>query len=776
MIRYHIHIQGRVQGVGFRPFIYREAHKRNLKGWVSNTKDGAHIEILARDLGQVKSFCDFIKARCPVQAKIEMLKIWQVPFKNADSFEIKVSSKSGLTNITLTPDFAICDHCREELVDPGNKRYLYPFITCTNCGPRFSIINQIPYDRESTTMECFHMCKSCESEYMNPMDRRFYSQTNSCSDCPIKLTLFDADGKIIEAGQSEIISFISKTILDGKIIAVKGIGGYLLMADASSRSAIENLRKRKQRPTKPFALMYPDFDSIAKDVHTNVTIRQMWQSPESPIVLCLMKDQLSSRIVPESIAPGLNRIGIMIPYAPLFHLIMMRVNRPVLATSGNISGSPIIYEDGPALEHLSEIADYLVVHNRDIVMPQDDSVIQYSIKYDQRIILRRSRGLAPGINLNGLNYDLDESTLAMGAMLKSSFGINHNGRIYVSQFLGDTSTLESQESYEKALKHMNQVLDFEPGKILVDQHPDYPSTILGEALASEYNIPLVKVQHHEAHAYAVLAENDLLDKEDILCVVWDGTGMGKDHNIWGGEFFIFQDKILKHSNQWSYFSHLAGDKMALEPRLSLFSFIHQVQCIEDIVKSKFTDQEWISYAILLKKNPIKTSSVGRIFDAVASLLGISDTNSYEGESAMYLEAEAVSFLIHNPGYNLYYYPLNNGQSHFNSNGLIEAIAVEFLRGEVNRSEIALKFHITLIKMIETYATEEKLSDVAFSGGVFQNGLLIDLIHEIMGKKFNLYFHKELSPNDECISFGQLLYYYSVKNMKEDVLQVNHKNS
>jgi len=776
VIRYHIHILGRVQGVGFRPFIFREASRRNLKGWVSNTKDGAHIEVLTKDLTQVKALCDFIKSSCPEQAIIEELKFWQVPFRNADSFEIKLSSNSGNTNITLTPDFAICDQCKQELEDPGNKRYLYPFITCTNCGPRFSIIKQIPYDRGNTTMDHFRMCSSCKNEYMNPMDRRFFSQTNSCSDCPVKITLFDSEGNQKKVSQSEIISFISTAILEGKIIAVKGIGGFLLMADATSASAMENLRKRKHRPSKPFALMYPDIETAEKDVYINTTIKQMWCSPESPIILCLMKDHLSSAIIPEIIAPGLNRIGIMIPYTPLFLLIMKGVNKPIVATSGNISGSPIIYEDEMALEYLSEIADYLLVNNRDIVMPQDDSVIQFSINYNHRIILRRSRGIAPGITLKGLKYYLGEPVLAMGAMLKSAFGMYHNGRFYISQYLGDTSTLESQESFEKTIKYMNRVLDFKPAIVLVDQHPDYPSTISGETIASEFDIPVLKIQHHEAHAYAVLAENNLLNKKDILCVIWDGTGMGKDHHIWGGEFFIYQDKKLNRSAHWSYFSHIAGDKMALEPRLSLLSFVHHVEYIQDIVKNKFTNQEWTNYTSIIQKNSIKTSSVGRLFDAVASLLGISDINSYEGESALYLESEAISFLIKNPGYDLYYDQLNNEFSQFDTYSLMREITNEYIHSNIDRSEIALKFHITLAKMIETYAKKQNIFDIAFSGGVFQNGLLIDLIYEIMDNKFNLYFHKELSPNDECISFGQLMYYYTSKNLKENVLQVNHKIS
>jgi len=613
--RYHIHIQGRVQGVGFRPFVYREAQNRGLRGWVSNTKDGVHIEILAEDERQISEFCDHILSGCPPQARIEKLDYQIVPFQESGSFEIRLSSNSGIANMPLTPDFAVCEACKSELFDPHNRRYRYPFITCTNCGPRFSIIHQVPYDRELTTMESFQMCTTCMNEYYNPMDRRFFSQTNSCPDCPVEVELYHANGQRIEGNQASFIRYVSDAILKEKVVAVKGIGGYLLMADATSSQAINTLRKRKKRPTKPFALMYPSVTDAGKDVIIHDLIRENWESPESPIILCSAKQSTEFGIKKGLIAPGLNRLGIMMPYAPLFLLLLREIKRPVIATSGNITDSPIIYRDQEALASLSDMADYILVNNREILIPQDDSVIQFSPFQRQKIILRRSRGMAPSIASPPLLDDFKKPLLAMGAMLKSTFGVFHQDRLYISQYLGNTETLSSQENYENVVNHMARVLDFRPSKILVDLHPDYPSTLLGESLSDRFNIPLYAIQHHEAHAYAVLGENNLLDQENVLCVIWDGTGLGQDHQIWGGEFFGYRNQTLDRIAHWDYFDHLAGDRMSREPRLSLFSLVSKEPVLHDLVRSKFSPDEFSNFLKVISRNSLKKSLLSSVFRA-----------------------------------------------------------------------------------------------------------------------------------------------------------------
>ena len=775
MKRYHIHIQGRVQGVGFRPFIYREAAKKDLKGWVSNTKDGVHIEIIIEEKEEIEEFCDHIRKKCPEQARIEKLKYWEVPFWISETFEIRISSDSGVTDLSLTPDFAICQACKEELFDPENKRFLYPFITCTNCGPRYSIIQEVPYDRNLTTMEPFNMCHSCAEEYADPSDRRFFSQTNSCSECPIELSLYDSRGNKIELDQTAVISFVSKAILEGKIVAIKGIGGFLLMADATSASAIENLRQRKRRPTKPFAVMYPGISEAEKDVTGHDSVRKMWESPESPVILCMVKDLLRSGIKKDLVAPGLNRLGVMMPYAPLFLLLLDAIKKPLIATSGNITESPIIYNDREAMDSLSGIADYLLIHNREILIPQDDSVIQYSLYHRQKIIIRRSRGMAPAFSMIQRLSEYNEPLLAMGAMLKSTFGIYHQDRIFISQYLGNTETLDAQENYEKVINHLSRVLDFQPSTILVDMHPDYPPTLMGEKRAHELKIPIIPVQHHEAHAFAVLAENSLLNAHNILCVVWDGTGLGHDHQIWGGEFFRYGNYSMERIAHWNYFNHLAGDRMALEPRLSLLSLVSGDPGMLDLIRHKFKKNELYNYLKILSNRPLKTSSIGRLFDAVASLLNISDQNTYEGEAAMYLEAEATEVYKNDPEFNQYYELPEEEWDILNGYKLISTIAQDLMRGILDRREIALKFHVSMVKFIERIAKRHQLSQLAFSGGVFQNGLLVDLIHRDLTPEFSLYFHRELSPNDENISYGQLMKYYVSQKMVLSLNDMSQEN-
>jgi hydrogenase maturation protein HypF len=773
--RYHIHIRGRVQGVGFRPFIYREACKKGLKGWVSNTSNGVHIEITVPGSVELEEFCQSIQRHCPGQARIESLEYHEYPFHESNDFSIQPSEGPGLTDLSLTPDFAICKSCSEELFDSASNRYQYPFITCTNCGPRFSIIQQVPYDRPFTTMEHFRMCPSCLEEYLDPDDRRFYSQTNSCPDCPVELTLTGSEREIMPDDQPEILNAAAQAIRESKIVAVKGIGGYLLMADATSALAVQTLRERKRRPTKPFAVMYPDVEMAENDVYSHPLIRSQWESPESPIVLCPFKKNPESGIRTDLIAPGLNRLGILMPYAPLFLLLMDKIRGPVIATSANITESPILHEDQEAIESLSGIADLVLTHNRKIVVPQDDSVVQYAEDSRQKIVLRRARGLAPAFSLFKQAPGSNESLLSLGAMLKSSFGIFHRDRIFISQYLGDTGNLDSQENYEKVLAHLSQVLDFQPDRILVDLHPDYPSTILGHLKARELNIPIVSVQHHEAHACSVLGENDLLDQQDILCVIWDGTGYGHDGQIWGGEFFLYRDYAFSRLSHWPYFTNLGNDRMSIETRLPLLSLLSGEADVADKVRQKFSEVELNNFMKIIRKNKLKTTSTGRIFDAVASLLDISDRNAYEGEAALYLEAEASEIFRKQRDFNKSYEPGFTAEKIPDIYGLVKKIHQDYIKGNISRGEIALKFHLTLVRFIERIAREHELTRLAFSGGVFQNALLVDLIHRELGDSYSLFFHHDLSPNDENVAHGQLMSHNISLKRKENLNDMNYQD-
>lgn len=745
---YKIQIKGQVQGVGFRPFVYRLAAEMNLVGYVNNTNEGVLIEVCVENENLLNTFCERLKNEFPKLARITSFsfsKINENP-QILEGFHI-IKSKSGhKNNVLLSPDFGICTECSNEINDSKNRRFQYSFTTCTYCGPRFSIIKKLPYDRELTSMDVFEMCTDCKQEYENVSDRRYFSQTNSCGKCGIKLRLFDNQKQLVSDEQSVIIDLTVKFLKDGKIVAVKGIGGYLLMCDANNELTISELRQRKYRPTKPFAVMFPSSESLDEVLTLRDSEKEMLTNEVASIVL--LEADLS-----DIVTAGL--VGVMLPYTPLFELICQQFGRPLIATSGNLSHSPIIYKDQKAFDELSEIADFILINNREIVVPQDDSVFRFSPNFDQKIVLRRSRGLAPTFILP--TFMPQNNILAMGAMLKSTFSLTHENNIYISQYLGDLSDFDTQESFRDMLKHMTEVLDFEASTILIDKHSAYPSTEIGRVYAEEKNLKLVEIQHHKAHFAAVLAENDLLGStEPILGVIWDGTGLGEDGQIWGGEFFKFQsnaDEYFERVNHVEYFPNLMGDKMAREPRLSALAICANIPEAYDFIKAKFTDLEWNVYQKQLKQtNLLQTSSVGRLFDAVASLLGIIDKVSYEGEAAMYMEAKAREYYKQNSETKESYFT----EKTQNTNELIQEVITD-LRKKTNIEKIAFKVHFSMICLIEYLANDLNIKKIAFSGGVWQNALLVDLAQQNL-VDFELFFHQQLSPNDECISFGQVVVY------------------
>ena len=639
MSTWHVHIEGQVQGVGFRPFVFALAKKFSLKGWVNNTSDGVHIIFNANKKTAVE-FTDQVRDKAPRLSKITAIHRHSIQQKFFDNFQIIHSEEAGEPKLLLTPDFALCEDCRVELHQAQNRRYKYPFITCTNCGPRYSIVRNLPYDRKNTAMDSFQMCPTCNNEYDHPINRRYYSQTNSCPDCGIELTLFDVRKNIVTTHCEAIIDQIASHWEAGKIVAIKGVGGYLLTCDANNKTAVLKLRKRKHRPSKPFALMYPNTRAL-KSFSVERTEAQELENHTSPIVLLVLNEAAS--VLAEN-APGLNRVGVMLPYTPLYELLLHKFGKPIIATSGNISNSPIVYTDDKALKELPEIADFILVNNREIVIPQDDSVIQYSFFEKQKIILRRSRGFAPTY----INADLkwpSESILAMGAMLKSTFSFLHRGNTYISQYLGDLAHFDTQQNYQHTIQHFLQLFHTRPELILRDKHPEYPSSQFGEQLSVDEHLSIEVIQHHIAHFGAVLGEHNLIHaREPILGVIWDGTGLGDDGQIWGGEFFRYEKYDFLRAYHFDYFDFILGDKMPREPRISALSACWDVMGADQFLKEKFSEMEWKIYGNLLEKeNRLQTSSVGRIFDAVASLLGIMDKQTYEGEAAMRLEAIATNY-------------------------------------------------------------------------------------------------------------------------------------
>ncbi len=748
-------MQGVVQGVGFRPTVYRLARQAGLAGVVYNGSDGVHVFFEAPNLQAARRFERLILDHLPPRAQVTRSRLSSAP--DAGPFEgfriVASKDEPSFEGLMLPPDFAMCPQCREELYDPANRRHGYAFITCTHCGPRFSIITGLPYDRPATTMADFTMCADCKQEYTDPMDRRYHSQTNSCPQCPIHLFLHPTDGPTVPLTDLQPVIDLWN---DGKIVAIKGIGGYLLTCDATRPEVVARLRRRKHRPAKPFALMYHDIEVLAEDVHLDICARLMLQSPEAPIVLLTVKDDPLTPLALDDIAPGLHRIGVMLPYTPLYDLLLRRFGKPIVATSGNPTNATIVFDDDEALQTLPAIADAIVSNDRPIAVPQDDSVVAITPLHRHAVIYRRSRGLAPAHFDASLQWP-PSTVLAMGALLKSTFTLLHHRNLFISQYLGATHHYEAQQNYRRVLDHFLSLLKARPAAIIVDKHPDYFPTQLGQSLATEWDVPLVHMQHHQAHFYAILAESGLLaSSEPVLGVIWDGTGLGDDGHIWGGEFFTYQDGRIERMTHLPYFPFILGDKMPREPRISALALSTGNAKAHPFLQRFFTDEEWRIYQTLLSAGSrLQTSSIGRLFDGVAALvLGISH-QTYEGEAAMQLERAADAYFREH-GLSMRYAYLADDKLPDNFTAfLLEAVLTDLQKGYAPEF-ISARFHLTLVRYIAAVAQRAGIRHLAFSGGVFQNTWLVDLLVRFLGKEFRLYFHRRLSPNDENVSFGQLV--------------------
>ena len=725
-----------------------------LTGWVKNGSDGVHIQVAGPE-DALNRFVTHLRIKPPPLAIITGYSVHDIEYSSYNTFQILESSDSGPGEVLLTPDLALCPECCHELHDPLSRRYHYPFITCTQCGPRYSIIQSLPYDRPVTTMHPFVMCPACQSEYDDPLNSRHHAQTNSCPECAILLSWCDAQGNILHQNQDTAVTSAAEALLSGFIVAVKGIGGYLLMADATQERVIEQLRERKHRPSKPFAVLYGDKKQLEQDVQLSELAWGKLVSPESPIVLLPFRnEEPESGLQRNLVSPGLDQLGVMWAYSPLLNLISREVGRPIIATSGNKSGSPIFYKDEKAISGLEGIADFFLLNNRAIVIPQDDSVMRYSPVYRQPILLRRSRGLAPSLILPG-HQPVQDGVLAMGAALKSTFAFTHRGNLYVSQYLGDTDHYEVQQAYEHTLEHLLGTTGQQPEIILIDRHPQYASSLFGQRLAENLTLSLIQVQHHEAHFLAVLEEHSLCDQSvPVLGFIWDGTGYGYDNQTWGGECFLYQQGEIHRLSHLQYVSHLAGDQMARDSRLSALAFSGGNPSITQFLEGKFSKSNWTIYQKLLQNEAkLLTSSMGRLFDAAACLLELGMLQSFEGEMAMRLEALAWEG-VRRAGWDIQPY----GVVRWDGAELMMAL----FHDKSSASERAARFHRTLVGwMYDEADLHPGITNLAVSGGVWQNGLLVDMALHFKPEHYNLYFHHQLSPNDEGVSFGQLAYYHKI---------------
>ncbi|MBA4154736.1 carbamoyltransferase HypF, partial [Flavobacterium sp.] len=746
---YQIAIAGRVQGVGFRPFIYRLANQLNLNGFVSNDELGVII-IVQGNQEKIISFYQEIEKQKPKSAQIYSSKLIElIEEKKYNSFIIKPTEDNITINLPLTPEFALCKNCKTEILNPLNPRYFYPFTTCTECGPRYSITKRFPFERENTSMNEFQMCENCLHEYENPSDIRFHSQTNSCPKCGIQIKLTDNEDNSMHGNNKQLFEQLCEKLAQGLIVAVKNTAGYLLLCDATNKKTVQALRIRKKRPTKPFAVLFPNFEQIDTYLVCSKIEKEQLNSIESPIVILNIKNQLD--LAQNDISPNLDTIGAMLPNSGTLFLLSTLYNKPLIATSGNFHGSPICATEEEAKAILKPIADYFFHNTIEIQHPQDDSVVKFSAKNQQKIILRRSRGFAPNILLN-YQKSTNQKLLSLGGDLKNTISIMPNNYCYTSEYIGDLSNYETYNRFIKTINNYKTLFDFNPDIILCDKHPNYESNkAVIEIITENKKVEIVKIQHHEAHFAAILGEKELWkNKEKILGVIWDGIGFGTENEIFGGEFFEFYAKKITRIGHLEYFSWVLADKMSGNPKIAALSISENATYFHNY----FDSNELTIYTKLIEKATIKTSSMGRFFDAVAFVLGFEKPISFEGEAGMYIENLAQKE-FNKQDFKLQDYLKNEKITNQVPTKKLLLKIVNEVECNVTISRIALNFHYTLVKCIEKIAIFSNVKEIAFSGGVFQNSVLVDLLINTLQSKYKLYFHEILSPNDENISVGQL---------------------
>lgn len=742
-LRKVILVEGIVQGVGFRPFVYKLAADFNLKGWVNNTSLGVIVDIEGRE-EQVLSFIEMLKNNTPSLAKVSNITINSKELIGYQTFEIKFSEEEENISTLISPDISICDDCKEEIFDVKNRRYRYAFTNCTNCGPRFSIIKKLPYDRKTTTMEAFKMCPQCKKEYTNPLDRRFHAQPNACPECGPQLCLVDNKNQKIDTKDSikEAIALIK----EGKILAIKGIGGFHLVCDGRNYEAIKLLRDRKKRPYKPMAVMVKDLEVAKKHCYLSKREEKVILSNKRPIVI--LKRRLEIQL-PDNLAPYNKTLGVMLPYTPLHYLLFDEGIEILVMTSANISGEPMIYKNEEALERLNNIVDYFLIHNRDIYLPIDDSVTRVSLK-DERII-RVARGYSP------ITVNMKDSgrILACGSHLKNTLAISKEDNIFISQYIGDMENEKTYNSFERNLNNFKQIYKIEPEIIAYDLHPDYWSN----DLVNNFKGKRVAVQHHHAHIASCMAENNINEK--VIGVAYDGTGYGDDGNIWGGEFLICNLQEYKRVGHLNYFSLPGGESAIKEPWKIALSKLYKTygEEIYDYLPEDLNNKKTKLILTMIKNNincPL-TSSMGRLFDSIAALLGFNRRVTFEGEAAIFLENISDKTRVES-----YKYEINkiNEKYIIDTDNIIKGI-INDIKSNIGKEVIAIKFHNSIInctvEMCKKIREESNINAVALSGGVFQNIILFEGIYNgLISEGFEVFTHKKIPCNDSGISFGQLM--------------------
>jgi hydrogenase maturation protein HypF len=743
-----ITVRGVVQGVGFRPFVYRLAHEHALKGWVRNTSGSVDIEVEGGGEA-INKFLSDLKTKTPPMARIESVEVAFDSPKGYTEFQIEPSlSREGQYQL-VSPDIATCDECKKEIFSPTDRRFRYPFTNCTNCGPRFTIIEDIPYDRPKTTMHKFKMCPKCRKEYADPLNRRFHAQPNACPKCGPKLELLNSNGKAVKC--NDAIKTASQLLKEGKILAIKGLGGFHLACDATSEKAIDTLRVRKRRQGKPLAVMIGTIKEIEKHCFVSAEERKLLQSSQCPIVLLRWKK--GSNISP-AVAPKLKYLGVMLPYTPLHHILLSETGLPLVMTSGNISEEPIAKDNDEALRRLNGIADYFLVHNRDIYSRYDDSV--YIVEGVPRAV-RRARSYAP--------YPIflpfkSKPILACGAELKNTFCLTKDEHAFLSQHIGDMENEETLEHFENTIELYKKLFRIKPEVIAYDMHPDYLATKYALEVGEGANLKLVPVQHHHAHIVSCLVDNQV--ESQVIGVALDGTGYGSDGKIWGGEFLTADWRNFKRLGHLEYVPLPGGEAAIRKPyRMALgyiYSLLGEDFSLEGLpLKINPAELEVIKRQLKRGVNSPLTSSAGRLFDTVSALAGVRQEIDYEAQAAIELEMLAPDEVEKSESYPFAIVE-EEGVRVVKLKELLSAV-VKDVRNQVPASIISLKFHHTMAAittgMCKLIARDTGIKQVALSGGVFQNRLLLRLTIAALQKEgFDVLTHHLVPFNDGGISLGQ----------------------
>jgi len=768
--RLRVVVRGAVQGVGFRPFVYRLAADLGLCGWVSNTAQGVFVEVEG-GRARLESFLLRLGRELPPRSFVQSLEPTFLDPAGYEGFEIHESDGGGEKTALVLPDVATCPDCLREIFDPADRRHLYPFTNCTNCGPRFSIIEALPYDRPNTTMRGFEMCEECRGEYDDPLDRRFHAQPTACPACGPRLELWDEQGGVLTSGHDALLT-AAAALRRGSILALKGLGGFHLVADARNTEAVRLLRARKRREEKPFALMFPTLEAVRRVCEVSALEARLLSSPEAPVVLLRRRaasndfeaapaatgGQTAAPEISALVAPGNPYLGAMLPYTPLHHLLMSELRFAVVATSGNLSDEPICTDEFEAVERLAGLADLFLVHDRPVARHVDDSVVR--VMAGRELVLRRARGYAP------LPVRLAEGgaapLLAVGAHQKNAVAASRGRDVFVSQHVGDLDTAEAHAAFARVVGDLGRLYELRPERVACDAHPDYRST----RHALESGLEAFPVQHHYAHVLSCMAENELAPP--ALGVAWDGTGYGDDGTIWGGEFLHVTEGGYRRAAHLRTFPLPGGERAAREPRRSALGLLYEL-CGDELFAARslaplraFDERELrlLRHALGRAVNAPRTSSVGRLFDAAASVAGLRQTARFEGQAAMELEFaldghatdEAYDFDL--------VAPCGRGASYGRPVVVDWAPAVRSMLRDalagVAPGLVSARLHNGLAEAVVGVARLVGCERVALSGGCFQNRYLTErVIGRLREGGFKPYWHQRVPPNDGGIALGQI---------------------